>query len=542
MEVSLFYNGTPEKSFEHSGAYSKTAITLPGSSGKFVCRLSVPILDMHGYWTPELRIPAQKIVWNIKATSAGQRDFPFLTFFNSANLNRFAIGTTNLVDDTEITARMNQENCTYDITLTVALTENSTGFDLIIDQREQSWTQTLADWRNQLALPPNNFPSGAWEPVYCTWYAVHAAVTQDWVEKNAEIASALGFKTLIIDDGWCFDEMKRVSPETIGSWYELIGDWQMSESKFPDFDAHRKRVQAMGMQYVLWVTPFLIGVKSELFQQIKDCVYPEYNEGCHVFDSSNAAAAQKIHTLLQNVMVKYRLDGLKIDFLDYILPDVNSPRGNVTTEFIAGLTRSIREAKPDALIEFRQSYATPGMLQYATQFRAGDVPFDFIDNFNRLCQIRISIGDNVPVHADPMYWHPRESMVNISRHLIASLVGVPMLSMDLLKLSDMEKAVLNFWLKFYNTHRQTLNHGTWEIHYRNGSVAYAMAKSADDCVIIVNESRSLESALQKSSGTAYICNLSADEILLDGASSFSGDGTMAADGTVPAGGMGVYKR
>ena len=61
------------------------------------------------------------------------------------------------------------------------------------------------------------FPEGAWEPVFCTWYAVHAAVTQDWVEKNAEVASRLGFRTLIIDDGWCFDVMKRVSPETIST-------------------------------------------------------------------------------------------------------------------------------------------------------------------------------------------------------------------------------------------------------------------------------------------------------------------------------------
>ena len=86
MNISVFYCGALRNSFELDGDYSKSTIELPGTSGKLAIRFSVPILDMHGYWTPELRIPAQKIVWNITAASAGQRDFPFLTFFNSAGM------------------------------------------------------------------------------------------------------------------------------------------------------------------------------------------------------------------------------------------------------------------------------------------------------------------------------------------------------------------------------------------------------------------------------------------------------------------------
>lgn len=542
MKISVFYCDALCDSLEIDGNYSKLPIALPGKNGKLTISFSMPILDLHGYWTPELRTPAQKILWNITAASAAQRNFPFLTFFNSAGMNRLAVGTTALADDTVITARMNQENCTYDLTLDVALTENSADFELIIDRQDKPWVQTLADWRSQLDLPQCSYPAGAWEPVFCTWYAVHAAVTQEWVEKNAALASQLGFKTLIIDDGWCFDEMKRVSPETIGSWYELIGDWQMSTVKFPDFAAHRKRVQDMGMKYILWVTPFLIGAKSKLFQQIKNCVFPEYNEGCHVLDTSHTDAATEVHRLLQNVMVKYRLDGLKIDFLDHIMPDTDFPLGRCTEKFITALSRAIREVKPDALIEFRQSYATAGMLQYATQFRAGDVPFDFVDNFNRLCQIRISIGDNIPVHADPVYWHPQESTVNISRHLIASLVGVPMLSMDLQTLPENAAKVLAFWLDFYQKHRQVLNHGKWDISYRSSVAAWAMAVSDAETVIILNESNSLAEALSKSCGTVYICNLSANEITLHGVQSFTGDGNTADRNTIPTGGMGILKR
>ena len=359
MKVGLFYQSEQYDSLEHSGNYGKLAVKVPGHSGIMQMRFSVPILDMHGYWVPESRTPSTKIVWVIESKSAGQRAFPFIAFFNSRQINRLSAGLTNLTDDARILAKMNQEKCTYDITIEVALGKDSQDFELVIDQRPQVWTDSLADWRKALALPLPEFPEGAWEPVFCTWYAVHAAVTQDWVEKNAEVASRLGFRTLIIDDGWCFDVMKRVSPETISTWYEMIGDWFLSEKKFPDFENHRKRVQAMGMKYLLWVAPFLIGAKSELYKQLADIVKPEYHEGCYTFDSSRKEAAKLLLGKMKHVIQDYGLDGLKVDFLDYIFPNMEEPRGEDTTHFIQELARTIREVKKDALIEFRQAYATP---------------------------------------------------------------------------------------------------------------------------------------------------------------------------------------
>ena len=501
-------------------------------------RFSVPILDMHGYWVPESRTPSTKIVWVIESKSAGQRAFPFIAFFNSRQINRLSAGLTNLTDDARILAKMNQEKCTYDITIEVALGKDSQDFELIIDQRPQVWTDSLADWRKALALPLPEFPEGAWEPVFCTWYAVHAAVTQDWVEKNAEVASRLGFRTLIIDDGWCFDVMKRVSPETISTWYEMIGDWFLSEKKFPDFENHRKRVQAMGMKYLLWVAPFLIGAKSELYKQLADIVKPEYHEGCYTFDSSRKEAAKLLLGKMKHVIQDYGLDGLKVDFLDYIFPNMEEPRGEDTTHFIQELARTIREVKKDALVEFRQAYATPGMLAYGTQFRAGDVPFDFIDNFHRLAQIRISVGDGVPVHADPAYWHPQESPVNISRHMIASLAGVPMLSMDLLAISETEQKIIRHWLGFYQAHRETFNYGKWDVTYHQSGTAYAMVSNERESIIILHDSARIGEALAKAAKHVFVLNLSPDELPLAGAKTADYEGKASADGIIPLGGLG----
>ena len=538
MKVGLFYQSEQYDSLEHSGNYGKLAVKVPGHSGIMQMRFSVPILDMHGYWVPESRTPSTKIVWVIESKSAGQRAFPFIAFFNSRQINRLSAGLTNLTDDARILAKMNQEKCTYDITIEVALGKDSQDFELVIDQRPQVWTDSLADWRKALALPLPEFPEGAWEPVFCTWYAVHAAVTQDWVEKNAEIASRLGFRTLIIDDGWCFDVMKRVSPETISTWYEMIGDWFLSEKKFPDFENHRKRVQAMGMKYLLWVAPFLIGAKSELYKQLADIVKPEYHEGCYTFDSSRKEAAKLLLGKMKQVIQDYGLDGLKVDFLDYIFPNMEEPRGEDTTHFIQELARTIRKVKKDALIEFRQAYATPGMLAYGTQFRAGDVPFDFIDNFHRLAQIRISVGDGVPVHADPAYWHPQESPENISRHMIASLAGVPMLSMDLLAISETEQKIIRHWLGFYQAHRETFNYGKWDVTYHQSGTAYAMVSNERESIIILHDSARIGEALAKAAKHVFVLNLSPDELPLAGAKTADYEGKASADGIIPLGGLG----
>lgn len=174
MKVGLFYQSEQYDSLEHSGNYGKLAVKVPGHSGIMQMRFSVPILDMHGYWVPESRTPSTKIVWVIESKSAGQRAFPFIAFFNSRQINRLSAGLTNLTDDARILAKMNQEKCTYDITIEVALGKDSQDFELVIDQRPQVWTDSLADWRKALALPLPEFPEGAWEPVFCTWYAVHA--------------------------------------------------------------------------------------------------------------------------------------------------------------------------------------------------------------------------------------------------------------------------------------------------------------------------------------------------------------------------------
>ncbi|NMA21611.1 MAG: alpha-galactosidase [Lentisphaerae bacterium] len=538
MKITFSFNSKEYQTLDVSGEYLQIPVLPVRKSGMLQIRFSLPILDFHRYWTPDSRVPSSKIFWTIETTSAAQRNFPFLSFFNIAQQNRASIALNNLIDDCRILARMNQERCTYDLTISVSICEETEEFCLILDCRDQPWTRCLADYRKKLDIPEQNFPAAAWEPVYCTWYAVHAAVTSDWVEKNAAIAAELGFSTLIIDDGWCFEQMKRVSPETITTWYENIGNWEVAPGKFPDFIAHVRRVQKMGLRYLLWVAPFLIGDRSKIYEELKSATDEKYLEGYHLLNVQKRKEAERLLKMIASLLEKYPIDGLKIDFLDQYFPNLEQPRGRATLDFIARLSAAIRNIRSDALIEFRQSYATPGMLPYATQFRAGDVPFDFLDNFQRLAQIRIGLGDRVPVHADPVYWHPQESAVNIARHMIASLAGVPMLSMEMTTLSDLESRIIRNWLQFYRDHLETFKTGTWHVQYQQSAVSYISVRTDEEQIIILNDEKRLEMAMDNTARKHHILNLSPAPLRLPGCTATGPAGEECPAGCIPLGGRG----
>ena len=82
------------------------------------------------------------------------------------------------------------------------------------------------------------------------------SVSEEPAERNARVAADLGLRTFIMDDGW-FTEGTEFG-------YHRTGDWRPVSSKFPDFRAHVRHVQDMGLKCLLWVAPFMVGRDSQL--------------------------------------------------------------------------------------------------------------------------------------------------------------------------------------------------------------------------------------------------------------------------------------
>lgn len=508
--IKLTYSNGEIKQFAKTGDYSRITVEPVKGADKVVISTNISLVDVHEMWLSSLVAGPEKrnLPWVMELNSGAQKNFPFIATFNTAGQNRGSFSTTNLQDDTLIRFEVNQEFGTYDITCTVALCSESESFDVILDCRDIQWQNALSDWRdNVLQLPEYSYPAATRDPVYCTWYAVHGAVTQDFIEKTCPIAKDLGFTTLIVDDGWCYDDMKRVSPQTIVSWYEMIGDWDVSTKKFPDFKNHVKRMQDLGMKYMVWVAPHLWGFKSKLYNDNPGMTVNNPIEGYDKMNVNKADFAPLVKKL-RALAADNNLDGLKIDFLDIVLPNVNEPNGRASEKLIADLTNGLKADNPDALIEFRQSYSTPVMLKYGTQFRAGDVPFNWIFNFGRMVELRLAIGNHGPVHADPAYWPFGETSENVARHMMAMLVGVPMLSMDLARLTDTEKRIIRYYIDMYNAHRDLINDGNWNFLFGWSDIEAAIVENDNSRLIIIADSGKFDDCLKLDGKPTTVLNLS----------------------------------
>lgn len=507
-------------------------------AGKQKVHISVPFRDVAGFWHPMTIHPEMKLLWQINFTAGAHRNFPYLTFFSDLHRNRVSLGLTELITETDVYAKMSQLDGTYEVTFTI---DSPRPFRLFMDRRDIPWVESLAGYR-QLVLPDGvpDYPAGAWAPVYCTWYAFHAAVTQDPVEANARAAADLGFGTFILDDGWSYDESKRVTASA-RDWYKDIGNWTVSTKKFPDMKGHVRRVQEMGLQYLFWTAPTMIGVGNDAFKELKHTTQCSYDDSFWHLDTSDEPSVNAVLKKMEDLMVTYKLDGLKVDFIDDEAPDPSLGSAENTFHFIQKLYRTVTAVKPDALIEFRQRYDIPQLLPYATQFRAGDVPFDYLDNFNRIAHIRAIVGDGVPVHADPVYWAKEETPENIARHLVASLAAVPMASMDLTCLTEVEKAIFRHYISFYRQHMEIYQKGHWQVEF-SGTMASAITgtHNGETIAVIAEPYKALQTAQNGEKGL-HLLNLSPVQLPAPAAKAvYDGRGNLLAEKVIPVGGRAEF--
>lgn len=498
---------------------------------EYCLKFTFPIRDIQCYWHPALRTPSQKLHWRISFQSSAVCHFPFLSFFNTEGINRLAVMFRSVEDECDFFFHMNQGAGVYEAEIRITPVSDTL---FSADTREKDWQEILEDYRATLELPPVRKVKGAWDPVYCTWYAFHTGVSEEILEKNCAIASDLGFRTLLVDDGWSFDTVKRHSPELIPTWYSEIGEWQVSQAKFPDFTEHVRKIHALGMKYMLWTAPQIIGIGSPLLKQLQACDLDEKPEaGARWLLPVREEVQQQIIEKFLHLVREYGIDGLKIDYLDYFQPDPQAPKGRMIRDFARRISEALRADNPEILIEYRQNYTVPGMLPFATQYRALDVPYDWLDNFLRLCQMRTMLGDGLPLHADPAFWRPDEPLHNIGRHMIAALAGVPMISMELTTLPELHLAVIRQYLDLYRNYPEFLQSGKWRVGYELGNVVSLTAEYGEKSLQFINSRY-----VPVSADAELVFNLSSADLPGEGLRCFDAAGHTVAN-RIPTGGFGV---
>jgi alpha-galactosidase len=336
------------------------------------------------------------------------------------------------------------------------------------------WPDVLAHYaqlaRAHLDVAELTVPDHAFEPVFCTWTAVHHEVDADWALETARLAAELGFRTWITDDGW-HHEVGRFGR------YDDVGAWQPAPSRFPDLAAHVRDVQELGLRYLLWVAPFMVGTASQLAEDAAECCLAGNAAASYdLLCPHHEKTARHVRELLQRLVRDYGLDGLKIDFIDALPTAIEEPDhqhstsiGRAVFDLLRDTIAELAATEPGLLIEFRNRYANLASRAYANLYRASDLPINFLRNRWQTTMLRL-LAPEAAVVTDPMLWHPDDSDENVAVHLINGIAAVPMVSVDLLRSPASHIELIRTWIGFYREHRRTLAHGRFRPVLRGTSI------------------------------------------------------------------------
>ena len=479
-----------------------------GTATTAVLRLDVPLGDAVGYWHPsagwERHLTAD---WASRWRTAGLAgSAPLGCLYDAAGRSLLAFAADRLAATTWVRFGLAEDTARFGVWLAVDLRAGES-LRVLLQPSGLPFAAAARALAGALAGPDAlPVPEAGRVPAYSTWYSMHRDVNAADVEAEAKLAAAAGCGLLLLDDGWQL--------HADGTGYSGSGDWTPDPAKFPDFAAHVAAVQGAGLRYVAWIAPLLIGERTAAHREsahLAPHAIPRLR--CRVLDPRLAAARRIAADACVDLVRRYGLDGLKIDFLDLAMAyaevdagaagrdDGTGAGGGASAESGTGAATAaggtatagagadvdaasgiddaadvddvgiglrllmtevrdrLRELRGDELlVELRQPYAGPGMLAFGNLLRAADCPADATANRVRTLDLGL-LATSGAVHSDMLMWDPAASPQTAARQLHSALFAIPQISVTLASLTEDQQAMTGFWLGFWRDHRDVLTRG-----------------------------------------------------------------------------------
>jgi alpha-galactosidase len=339
---------------------------------------------------------------------------------------------------------------------------------IFLSRQHTSWFEALRDYTGAIekldGISQPHHPD-AWRPVWCTWTAFPSAeMTEERVLENARIGKKLGIGTVILDDGWfgpgLDDDHYAPHQPTINH-----GDYYPDPVKLPDLPGLVKRVQAMGIKFLLWHAPLCVAPEAKcapklknLFQKKAGADFLSVN-GMHQLCPCNKQVRDYAKAETYRLFKDYGVDGLKVDLYNCLSDqmcdskdhthDISDPVRGVDA-VMAAVWEGALEARADAIMELKQDYGNVRLARHGTMVRAGDTAYD-MDTNNQRCSYTQAFARCV--HVDPVVTSVHTEVRHMALLALKSVVfGVPTFSMDLARFTDAQLAPISHWLHFYNDH------------------------------------------------------------------------------------------
>lgn len=328
--------------------------------------------------------------------------------------------------------------------------------------------------------------------------------------REAERAAALGCGLLILDDGW-----QRGGRERGYAW---AGDWQVDTAKFPDLAAHVGDVQGLGMAYVAWIAPLLLGPDSPEWQRLSPYarIPSPTAPGAHVLDPREPRVRVHVLQVCTRLVADHGLDGLKLDFLDdatVYAQTGGGPVGPAMALLLGDLRAALGALCPRGpLVELRQPCLGPGMSAYGNLLRASDCPADATANRIRTIDAALCATGGA-VHSDMLMWDPDATAEAAARQIQSVLHAVPQLSCRLHELSPEHREVVAFWLRQWQRLRPVLLDGEVEPGRPDELYPLVRAHAGDAQVVVAHAERPVPLDLLRHPRADLVNATSADSLI-----------------------------
>lgn len=453
--------------------YVEVKMTLPKSDypKKFSIHWDFPIHDCYSVWSPSIKTGRQLGPnWGKRTTNSRLAAWmPLHTILSATGKNRMAIAISDAITPCAIATGVCEETaeleCRIDFFTNLVSPLKEYSATIRIDTRGVAYYDAIYDiaewWEKECGYKPAHVPEYARLPMNSLWYSYHQQLNPNDIIEECKLSKQLGMETVIVDDGWQTDDNSR--------GYAFCGDWNVAKSKIPDMKKFVEEVHSTGMKIMIWYSVPFMGENAKNYERFKNMLLTDCGgHGFHALDPRYKEVREFLIGLYSNAVKEWKLDGLKLDFIDAFAlkgksAEFDSKRDTqsleeATDRLMTEITRSLTAINPDILIEFRQAYIGPAIRKYGNMLRVADCPNDAVMNRIDVVNLRLTSGKTA-VHSDMIMWNSGEPVESAAQQFASILYSVPQISVKLKTLPEDHKKMLKYYLSFWIENKELLLDG-----------------------------------------------------------------------------------
>ncbi len=299
--------------------------------------------------------------------------------------------------------------------------------------------------------------------LYNSWEATTFNVDVESQGNLAELAAKMGIELFVMDDGWFHGRSDD---------HAALGDWWPDEKKFPNgLKPLIDKVNALGMEFGLWVEPEMVNPNSDLYRAHPDWVihFPtrQRTEGRNqlILNLARVDVQDYLIDLLDHLLGENNIAFIKWDMNRNVSepgwPGAEGDPREIWVRYVYGVYRvwgTLRQRHPQVIFQSCSGgggRADLGILRLADQIWVSD-------NTEATARLNIQEGFSQIFPANTMEAWVTDAMadrISLEFRFHASMCGSLGVGGHLLHWSEAHREEAAHWIAYYKEIRETIQLG-----------------------------------------------------------------------------------